>query len=258
MRNHTECPVIDCLSICPVSRRRSSLRSIWTQTEFHFGATSLTDPIHEKRPLLWQRRGHGFPHSSRSDCQAIGRPLDARNGALTFNYLNQCGAVSNESLEMMRRVLTDECTRRMIRRDSIQGEELSRVIMHVFLAGMTDECEQDKVGNPYFDHCQRVAALVVGDEKRTVAFLHDVLEKGSGWTVGRLAQEGFSLRIIEAVVALSRRLGEPDDEFLRRVASNPLARVVKRADLEDNLVQAEQAGLDTSKYLAGLELLQNM
>jgi len=68
----------------------------------------------------------------------------------------------------------------------------------------------------------------------------------------------FSLRIIEAVVALSRRSGELDDEFVRRAASNPLARVVKRADLEDNLVQAEQAGLDTSKYLAGLELLQNM
>lgn len=126
------------------------------------------------------------------------------------------------------------------------------------IAAEAHKGQRDKVGNPYFDHCQRVAALVVGDEERTVAFLHDVLEKGSGWTVDGLTQEGFSLRIIEAVVALSRRSGELDDEFVRRAASNPLARVVKRADLEDNLVQAEQAGLDTSKYLAGLELLQNI
>lgn len=39
---------------------------------------------------------------------------------------------------MMKRVLDDECTRQMIRRDSIQGEELSRVIMNAFLVGTTD------------------------------------------------------------------------------------------------------------------------
>jgi hypothetical protein len=50
----------------------------------------------------------------------------------------QLDAVSNASLAMMKRVLDDECTRQMIRRDSIQGEELSRVIMNAFLVGTTD------------------------------------------------------------------------------------------------------------------------
>jgi hypothetical protein len=45
------------------------------------------------------------------------------------------------SIAMMRRVLDDECTRLIIRRDSIQGEEIARVIMHAFLAGMTVEGE---------------------------------------------------------------------------------------------------------------------
>ncbi len=45
------------------------------------------------------------------------------------------------SITMMRRVLDDECTRLIIRRDSIRGEEIARVIMHAFLAGMTDEGE---------------------------------------------------------------------------------------------------------------------
>ena len=31
--------------------------------------------------------------------------------------------------------------------------------------------------------------------------------------------------------------------------TNPIARAVKKADLEDNLVQAEEAGLETAKYL---------
>lgn len=42
---------------------------------------------------------------------------------------------------MMRRVLCNECARRRIKTDSIQGEDLARVIMHAFLAGMTEECE---------------------------------------------------------------------------------------------------------------------
>lgn len=49
--------------------------------------------------------------------------------------------VRDASIAMMRRVLEDECTRRRIRCDSIQGEELARVVMHAFLAGMTDESE---------------------------------------------------------------------------------------------------------------------
>lgn len=126
------------------------------------------------------------------------------------------------------------------------------------IAAEAHKGQQDKVGNPYFDHCRRVAELVMGDEERLIAFLHDVPEKGSGWTLDRLRQEGFSQPVIAAVDALTKRLGEADDEFVRRAASNPLARAVKQADLEDNLVQAEQAGLDTSKYLHGLKILQNM
>jgi molybdopterin-guanine dinucleotide biosynthesis protein len=150
--------------------------------------------------------------------------------------------------------------------DGVQASGLSVIGMQIKqelirasqIAAEAHKGQRDKVGNPYFDHCQRVAELVVGEEERTVAFLHDVLEKGSGWTVDRLLQEGFSRPIVEAVVALTRRSGEPEGEFVRRAASDTLAHKVKQADLEDNLVQAEQAGLDTSKYVLGLELLQEL
>ncbi|MBX4976884.1 HD domain-containing protein [Rhizobium lentis] len=116
----------------------------------------------------------------------------------------------------------------------------------------------DKTGQPFFEHCQRVALLVSGDEARTVAYLHDVAEKGSGWTLDRLREEGFPPAIISAVDALTRRPDEPEDEFVRRAAANPLALPVKQADLEDNLRQAEQAGKNTEKYQRGLDLLRKV
>jgi hypothetical protein len=103
-----------------------------------------------------------------------------------------------------------------------------------------------------------VALLVSGDETRTVAYIHDVVEKGSGWTLDRLREEGFPPAIISAVNALTRRPDEPDDDFVRRAASNPLALSVKQADLEDNLRQAEQSGKKTEKYQRGLDLLRDI
>lgn len=120
------------------------------------------------------------------------------------------------------------------------------------------EGQVDKTGRPFFEHCQRVALLMSGEEARTVAYLHDVAEKGSGWTLDRLREEGFPPAIISAVDALTRRPEETDDEFVRRAASNPLALPVKQADLEDNLRQAEQAGKKTEKYQRGLDLLHDI
>ncbi|ARQ61726.1 UNVERIFIED_ORG: (p)ppGpp synthase/HD superfamily hydrolase [Rhizobium etli] len=118
--------------------------------------------------------------------------------------------------------------------------------------------QTDKTGRPFFEHCQRVALLVSGDEARTVAYLHDVAERGSGWTLDRLREEGFPPAIISAVDALTRRSDEPDEEFVRRAAANPLALPVKRADLEDNLRQAEQTGKDKEKYQRGLDLVRDI
>ncbi|MGZ2487533.1 (p)ppGpp synthase/HD superfamily hydrolase [Rhizobium pisi] len=120
------------------------------------------------------------------------------------------------------------------------------------------ERQTDKTGGPYFAHCQRVAALVSGDEERTIAYLHDVVEKGSGWTLDRLREEGFPPAVVSAVDALTRRPDEADDQFVRRAASNPLALPVKQADLEDNLQQAEQAGKNPEKYQRGLDLLRDI
>ena len=114
----------------------------------------------------------------------------------------------------------------------------------------------DKIGRPYFEHCRRVALAVSGDDAKSVAYLHDVVEKSSGWTLERLAQDGFSQTVVSAVDALTRWADETDDAYVRRAASNRLALPVKQADLEDNLWQVYQTGGDADKYRHGLAILR--
>ncbi len=114
--------------------------------------------------------------------------------------------------------------------------------------------QTDKTGEPYYLHCNRVAAAVSTIDEKIVAYLHDVVEKG-GWSIERLKAEGFSDPIVSAVDALTKREGESDEAFVRRAASDRLARPVKEADLNDNLKQAQAAGIDAAKYVEGLNTL---
>jgi len=117
--------------------------------------------------------------------------------------------------------------------------------------------QTDKTGQPYIEHCRRVADAVETLDQKAVAYLHDVLEKSEGWSRDRLEAAGFGQSIESAVDALTRRPDEDDLAFVRRAASNPLALPVKRADLADNLWQARQTGASTSKYEQGLRVLDD-
>jgi (p)ppGpp synthase/HD superfamily hydrolase len=125
------------------------------------------------------------------------------------------------------------------------------------IASQAHESQRDKLGNPYVEHCRRVADAVETLDEKIVAYLHDVLEKGHGWTRERLENAGFNAAVVSAVVALTRREGEEDGAFVRRAASNQLARNVKRADLLDNRRQAIAAGTSPAKYDEGLAVLAN-
>ena len=126
------------------------------------------------------------------------------------------------------------------------------------VALVAHEGQTDKTGRSYFEHCRRVAEAVQGNEAKVVAYLHDVVEKGRGWTLDRLRKEGFSPEIIAAVDAMSRRDEEAWEDFVRRAAANTLAWPVKQADLEDNLAQVQMLGEDGAKYAEGLVLLSTL
>jgi (p)ppGpp synthase/HD superfamily hydrolase len=125
----------------------------------------------------------------------------------------------------------------------------------IAIATEAHEGQSSKTGGPFIDHVRRVAENVAGEDEKQVAWLHDVVEKGPGWTFERLRAEGFSEAVVDAVDAMSKRDGEEYFAFVRRSIENPLARPVKRADLTDNLAQMRQMGGDGSKFAEGLRIL---
>lgn len=93
----------------------------------------------------------------------------------------------------------------------------------------------DKAGNDYIGHPLRVMEAGKTTEEKIVGVLHDVVED-TDWTFERLAAEGFSIEIIEAIRCVTKLSeNEPYDKFIARVKENPLAVAVKLNDLTDNM-----------------------
>ena len=104
----------------------------------------------------------------------------------------------------------------------------------------------DKAGQPYLRHPVRVAQAVapVGLVHVAVALLHDVVED-TDVTLADL-REAMPEQVVEAVDALTHRKGEPRADYYERVAANPIALVVKRADIADNMSPDRLAALDSA------------
>ncbi|HXS68623.1 MAG TPA: GTP pyrophosphokinase [Candidatus Polarisedimenticolia bacterium] len=94
--------------------------------------------------------------------------------------------------------------------------------------------QKDRNGASYILHPLRVMARVQSDDEKIVAILHDVVED-TDWTFDDLRQEGFSAELIAALDCVTKREGEAYEDFVKRSASNALAKRVKIADLEDNM-----------------------
>ncbi len=92
----------------------------------------------------------------------------------------------------------------------------------------------DKAGIPYILHPIRVMLAVSKPDERIAAVLHDVVED-TPWTIEALSKEGFSPEILDAVQALTKGESETRLEAAKRAVQNPIARVVKLADVADNM-----------------------
>jgi (p)ppGpp synthase/HD superfamily hydrolase len=132
------------------------------------------------------------------------------------------------------------------------------------IARRAHEGQLDKSGRPYIGHPLRVMGRVSGDPTRMVAVLHDVVED-TAVTVDDLARAGVPDEVLRAVDAISKRPGEPQDTYLARVAANPMALTVKRADIADNASPERMSRLDqptqarlTDKYANALRLLDEL
>lgn len=90
---------------------------------------------------------------------------------------------------------------------------------------------------PYILHPLRLVVQATSEEERIVAALHDVIED-THLSLDDLQRAGYGERIIAAVDCLTRREGEPYEEYIARLSADPLARAVKLLDLADNLANS--------------------
>lgn len=104
----------------------------------------------------------------------------------------------------------------------------------IALAAQQHEGQVDKGGQPYILHPLRLMLKMPDLDTQMIAILHDILED-TPTTAEDLAQFGFSTTIIQAIQALTKFDGESRIDAAHRAAKNPLARMVKLADVTDNM-----------------------
>lgn len=110
--------------------------------------------------------------------------------------------------------------------------------------------QTDKAGVPYIRHPEYVAGLVSSEREKTVAYLHDVIEDTAVTREDLL--EVFPNEIVDAVCVLTKQPGVSYGCYLERVKADPLARVVKLADLTHNM-QLERLDHPTAQDYERLE-----
>lgn len=109
------------------------------------------------------------------------------------------------------------------------------------------EGQVDKGGNPYKYHLSAVAenpsVRSEGYLMQAAAVLHDVLED-TDVTVDNLREEGFSDFIIGTVDFLTRKESESYKDYIIRCKDHHFARIIKIADMEDNMDVRRMSTMD--------------
>ncbi|MEV7423208.1 MULTISPECIES: HD domain-containing protein [unclassified Streptomyces] len=125
--------------------------------------------------------------------------------------------------------------------------------------------QTDKAGRPYAEHLAAVADGVArrggSTEQIAAAWLHDAIEDGAltrAWLDGAALPTGVKTMVL----AMTKRPGEPPEEYAARILAVPGAPLIKEADLAHNADPDRLAVLDpatgerlTAKYARMRRLL---
>ena len=132
---------------------------------------------------------------------------------------------------------------------------MSALTFKAYEYALVAHMEQKYGDEPYVHHPVRVANRLDQDDEIgiAVAFLHDVVED-TKYTPDDL-RLAFRDEIVQAVDAITRRKGEKYFDYIRRLSSNPIAKRVKIADLQENLSQGDLS-LST-RYYRALKMLED-
>ncbi|MEU3912700.1 MULTISPECIES: HD domain-containing protein [unclassified Streptomyces] len=133
------------------------------------------------------------------------------------------------------------------------------------LARSAHEGQTDKAGRPYAEHLAAVAEGVRlrggSPAQQAAAWLHDSVEDDA-LSPGQLAEAALPQEVKDMVLALTKRPGEPLEEYTARILATPGAVLVKEADLAHNADPVRLSVLDaptrdrlTAKYARVRSLL---
>jgi (p)ppGpp synthase/HD superfamily hydrolase len=104
----------------------------------------------------------------------------------------------------------------------------------ISIAALAHAGQVDKAGQPYIFHPIKVMLRLKGQSEQIVAVLHDVVED-TEISIERLAMEGFTNEIIEAINCLTKLPNETRLQAARRAKTNQIAKLVKLADNAENM-----------------------
>ena len=91
----------------------------------------------------------------------------------------------------------------------------------------------DKTGLPYVFHPFHLAEQMKDEYTTVCALLHDVVED-TDYTLDDLRGMGFPDPVVDALALLTHDPAVPYMDYVKVIATNPIARKVKMADLRHN------------------------
>jgi len=106
----------------------------------------------------------------------------------------------------------------------------------LMLVKFAQETQVDKNNIPYMYHIYGVWNRLTNYNNfiQALGIMHDLIEDTS-WTLEHLKTYGYDKKFIDAMDSLTRRESEKYSDYIIRVSKNKYAKIVKHADLKDNL-----------------------
>ena len=126
----------------------------------------------------------------------------------------------------------------------------------------THKDQLDKTGLPYVFHPFHLAEQMDDEISTVCALLHDVVED-SDRSFEDLEKMGFPPEVIEVLRLLTHDPDVPYFDYVKMIASNPIAKKVKLADLTHNSDLSRMDVIDqyalarTEKYQKAIAMLTN-
>ena len=121
--------------------------------------------------------------------------------------------------------------------------------------------QKDKSDMPYVFHPFHLAEQMTTEETTIVALLHDLVED-TAYTIEDLIHMGFDKTVTDAIALMTHADDVPYMDYVRAIKDNPIAKVVKLADLKHNsdltrLDKVDEWSLKRQeKYLKAIALLE--